>query len=147
MIKIFKVVSDVELNHIAIEMKMSAVQNKVTGDESEKYPKTQEEVEKAKRYYATDEHKDWVANAPHIRKIFLENTIINLVLTVEILQGTERWHLSMTRMDIKVPEPLKVSDKHAKRIASIFFPDGYKEIPTKSIVYPNIRDFITPKVK
>ena len=145
MLTITKILNDKELKYFANEMKMTAVQRKIEGGENEEnYAQNEEE---AKEFYDNDEHRQWIESAPHIQPIFLNDEIINLVLTVEILGDKERWHLSMSRMVLGENKPQKVSDSQSSCILQAFFPDEYEEIPTKSVVYPNIRDFISPKVK
>ena len=130
-----------ELKELATELKISAAADHRTAEGT--YFADQKEADE---FTADPRIGEWIANEPCIQAIVFENRIfINLVLTVEDFKGQEqRWHLSMSR--ISGPKPGRVPDDDTEIMASAFF-DEYEEIPTKSVVYPDIRDFLAEKLK
>lgn len=120
-------------------MKMSATQNKQT--ENAKYFANRQEADE---FLDDDKNVKKILSDPLVQPMIFEKRIaINLVLTVDATQEPEIWHLSMS--EIK-EVPSRVPDVDAEAVASAFF-ETYKEIPTKSTVYPNIRDFIAEKIR
>ena len=148
-VKIKRISNTDELKTLATEMKISACANGAKVKEKEKYFKDEKERDRLLNDPEVVKH---FAQSPLVQPIVFENRIvINLVLTVEdFTDQPELWHLSMSNiLPPKNNAPTntvgRVPNSDAVIMVNAFF-DNFEEVPTKSKLYPDIRNFVSKKV-
>lgn len=139
--RFYDIHSKEELVSLANEMKMDAVKEKVT--EPLYYSKNEVEARDGAAQLISDDLSSLAC------VIFYKGNPYGLCLTVDVYDGPEWWHLSISKIDVN-SNPfekigfLRVDDETTKFISEAFF-DNPQEGSTEGF-YANIRHFRAAKI-
>ena len=144
--KFYDIHSKEELVSLANEMKMDAVKEKVTESPEPYYSKNEVEArERAEQLIAKNNSQ--IGSLACI--IFYKGNPYGLCLTVDVYDGPEWWHLSISKIDVN-SNPfektvfLRADDETTKFISEAFFDSPQEGSPEG--FHTNIRHFRAAKI-